>query len=335
MIWHKLKQLWQSLNSDSPSEKSETHKKEDLEGKFYDQCRDFFAEDSPQPRVKPQVTKPSQSQITITPFEPNVEPKLEQNYQTTSEHQVREIEAQPPIIKPLPPRQTQILPPQLKTTKKAPQKPIFQDLSPPRSPQLPQFYPQIKLNQKINTERFKQVIWKDCDDVYRPIDKPIAQFLQESNILAQIAPVYIEKKAYLNIINHLKSDLEREQGGILFGNAYRDPQKGIYVKIVSAIAAPNTLATKAHLEFTAQTWQGIMEYAKEIYLSENIVGWYHSHPNIGVFMSNTDLKTQEAFFYHPWSLSIVYDPVRHEIGYFLGKKAQPIRPVICNSTILN
>lgn len=260
----------------------------------------------------PSPNPENQAKITIKPFELNLQPQP----QISSENSQALL-----------PRKNHILPPKL--TRKTSQKRIGQPLTSVRSPQLPP----IKAP-SIKSEHFKQVIWKDCDDVYRPIDKPFTQFWQEANILPQVNPVYIEKKAYLTIINHLKSDLEKEQGGILFGNAYRDPEKGIYVKIVSAIAAPNTLATKAHLEFTAQTWQGIMDYAKKIELSENIVGWYHSHPNIGVFMSNTDLKTQEAFFYHPWSLSIVYDPVRHEIGYFLGKKAQPVRPVICNSAIV-
>jgi proteasome lid subunit RPN8/RPN11 len=240
-----------------------------------------------------------------------------------------------------------VLPPRLNSGEK---KVVFQELRSPKSVNLPEIGTNIsphfkpifvkpnppKPSPKVSP-RLDQVVWQDCEDVYRPTVKPIAQFLEECNITlsGKISPVYIEKKAYVTIIKHLKSDLQREQGGILFGNAYRDPKRGVYVKIVNAIPANDTLATNAHLEFTAQTWQGIMNYAKEIYLSENIVGWYHSHPNIGVFMSHTDLKTQEAFFSHPWCLSIVYDPVRHEIGYFLGKTARLIHPVIFNSGIFS
>lgn len=305
MIWHKLKQFWHSFNSFSKSSQftefdyddfSLSQKKQENENlDIYGQYKDLFSEEIRESTV----IKLNQPKITITPFQPER------------------------VLKPL------VLPPRLKPKT---QTPIFEDLSPSYLVKLPQIKPQIKAKK---SSRLNQVIWQDCDDVYRPIEKPIANFLKESNLFTQISPVYLEKKAYLSIINHLKSDLEREQGGILFGNAYRDPEKGIYVKVINAVAAPNTLGTKAHLEFTSQTWQGIMDYAKEIYLSENIVGWYHSHPNIGVFMSHTDLKTQEAFFYHPWCVSIVYDPVNHEIGYFLGKKAKPVRPVICSSTILN
>jgi proteasome lid subunit RPN8/RPN11 len=58
-----------------------------------------------------------------------------------------------------------------------------------------------------------------------------------------------------------------------------------------------------------------MDEAKANHPEANIVGWYHSHPNIGVFMSGTDMRTQQAFFYHDWSVSIVYDPVRQDIGF--------------------
>ncbi|GEM_PF-2651286 len=305
MIWHKLKQFWHSLNSSPQSSPCpeldyddfslSQKKKENNQSDIYRQSKDLFSEDI----TKSTAIKLNQPKITITPFQPERGSKLI------------------------------VLPPRLKPKT---QNPVFEDLSPSYRVKLPQIKPQINTKK---TARLNQVIWKDCDDIYRPMEKPIANFLKESNLFTQFSPVYLEKKAYLSIINHLKSDLEREQGGILFGNAYRDPEKGIYVKIVNAVSAPNTLGTKAHLEFTSQTWQGIMDYAKEIYLSENIVGWYHSHPNMGVFMSNTDLKTQEAFFYHPWCLSIVYDPVNHEIGYFLGKKAKPVRPIIFTSTILN
>ncbi len=180
-----------------------------------------------------------------------------------------------------------------------------------------------------NSEQQTQIVWVDSEDVYKPIAKSTTEFRSDRGIIKdKVSRVYIKADALNNLRTHLKSNLKVEQGGILLGNAYEDSFLGIYVEITAAVAAPATIGTGAHLEFTSASWQGIMDYARSRHPQENIVGWYHSHPNIGVFMSGVDMNTQQAFFYHPWCLSIVCDPVRDKIGYFLGEKAEPVTPVI-------
>ncbi|GEM_PF-2438749 len=179
------------------------------------------------------------------------------------------------------------------------------------------------------SEQENQIIWgEDCEDVYKPIQKSIWEFTAERGISNEVRQVYIKEDALADLKSHLASNLRVEQGGILLGNAYRDPEYQIYVEITASVAAPATIGTGAHLEFTPDSWQGIMDYARAEHPQENIVGWYHSHPNLGVFMSGTDMNTQRKFFYHPWCLSIVCDPVRKQIRYFLGQEAVPVKPCI-------
>lgn len=180
-----------------------------------------------------------------------------------------------------------------------------------------------------DSEQQNQIVWVDSEDVYKPIPKKVSEFTAERGIQeAAVSPVYLKAEALNSLKVHLASNLRVEQGGILFGNAYKDPFLGIYVEIIAAVAAPATIGTGSHLEFTPDSWLGIMNYARSEHPDENIVGWYHSHPNMGVFMSGTDMRTQQAFFSHPWCLSIVHDPVSKAIGYFLGETAVPVKPVI-------
>ena len=175
--------------------------------------------------------------------------------------------------------------------------------------------------------QLNQIEWVECEDVYKPTEKPIKEFLAERKVYFTYTQVYILHSALTALTNHLEANTSVEQGGILFGQAYNDSEHGIYVEITAAVPAPATIGTGAHLEFTSDSWQGIMDYAKSTHPEANIVGWYHSHPNIGVFMSGTDMRTQRAFFYHPWCVSIVCDPVRNEIGCFLGEKAMRVKAV--------
>lgn len=178
-----------------------------------------------------------------------------------------------------------------------------------------------------------QIEWVECEDVYKPIQKPIQEFIDEREVNLVFSQVYILKEALEALTKHLEADVSVEHGGILFGQAYTDSEHGIYVEITAAVAAPRTIGTGVHLEFTPETWQGIMNYAKKAHIEANIVGWYHSHPNLGVFMSGTDMRTQRAFFSHPWCVSIIYDPVRNKIGYFLGANAEPVQAFIVNKIL--
>ena len=54
-----------------------------------------------------------------------------------------------------------------------------------------------------------------------------------------------------------------------------------------------------------------------------IVGWWHSHPNFGCFLSSIDLLTQKSFFYKSYQVALVVDPVRNELEFFtLDKSTQ-------------
>jgi proteasome lid subunit RPN8/RPN11 len=49
-----------------------------------------------------------------------------------------------------------------------------------------------------------------------------------------------------------------------------------------------------------------------------VVGWAHSHPDLGAFFSGTDRRTQRAFFSQPWQVGLCVDPVRRTDAWFHG-----------------
>jgi proteasome lid subunit RPN8/RPN11 len=59
---------------------------------------------------------------------------------------------------------------------------------------------------------------------------------------------------------------------------------------------------------------------------EYVVGWFHSHPGIGAFFSDTDRRTQAGFFHHPFSLGWVIDPQRREQAWFVGRMSRALAP---------
>jgi 26S proteasome regulatory subunit N11 len=136
---------------------------------------------------------------------------------------------------------------------------------------------------------------------------------------------FIEKKALESLYDFLAHDTSREHGGVLIGKPYYDTlEKRHFTVIHKAIPALEAEGSSVHMQFTPQTWGFISGIIEQEFPELVIVGWYHSHPGLGVFMSGTDQSTQKAFYNHPWSLAVVVDPVALRAGWFSGADCEPM-----------
>jgi proteasome lid subunit RPN8/RPN11 len=173
------------------------------------------------------------------------------------------------------------------------------------------------------------ITWHDTSDTYQPATLPLSDFLQNTEagrILELTVPehqglrVFIDRDCMNNMQAHAQKDISREQAGILCGHAYVDIDGAHYINVTAAIAV-NTLADSVHFRFQKDSWQQVWE---ELEGSYNILGWYHTHPGMGVFLSPADLRTQELYFAAPWQIALVLDPVRLEIGVFCGREGKDL-----------
>ncbi|MGE0312475.1 MAG: Mov34/MPN/PAD-1 family protein [Lautropia sp.] len=118
-----------------------------------------------------------------------------------------------------------------------------------------------------------------------------------------------------------------ELGGLLIGVAYayppRDasPQRVAHVAIHRAVPANEADATGVSLRMGTSVWQAAQ---RAMAPGERIVGWYHSHPGLTAFFSETDRRTQRAFFAHPWSIGWVVDPWLGDEAFFIGPDCRPL-----------
>ncbi|MHB1205814.1 MAG: Mov34/MPN/PAD-1 family protein, partial [Rhodospirillaceae bacterium] len=107
-------------------------------------------------------------------------------------------------------------------------------------------------------------------------------------------------------------------GGLLVGQAYG----GLNGKAEPQIVAVNRCveskafdSTGVSLRMEAAVW----DLARPLLgPGAAIVGWYHSHPDLGAFFSDTDRTTQRSFFRQAFSVGIVIDPVRKQLKAYLG-----------------
>lgn len=136
--------------------------------------------------------------------------------------------------------------------------------------------------------------------------------------------VVIQQDALKAIHAHGKSILDMEICGFLVGGVFRD-DKGPWLHITGAIEGRHATHHAAQVTFTAATWEYAHEVLERDHPGERIVGWYHTHPDFGVFLSGMDLFIQENFFNLPWQVALVYDPVREDEGFFIWQEGKSER----------
>ena len=114
---------------------------------------------------------------------------------------------------------------------------------------------------------------------------------------------------------HAYSTLTAEVGGMLMGSV-----RGKTTTIDGFIPALSASAEQVTLTFTHDVWEDILAKAAKEFPDKKIVGWYHTHPTFGIFLSEYDLFIQDNFFNNDGNVALVIDPVQGQYGWF-GKNA--------------
>ena len=139
-----------------------------------------------------------------------------------------------------------------------------------------------------------------------------------------VVPVVLRQSIVNHIHLHGQQTTEVEICGVLVGRGYRDEQ-GPFIYIEGAIRGDHAESQVAQVTFTAETWNHIYAIADNAWPEGRILGWYHTHPGFGIFLSGMDLFIHDNFFNSPEQFAIVYDPLSGEEGIFLWKEGQAMR----------
>jgi hypothetical protein len=74
------------------------------------------------------------------------------------------------------------------------------------------------------------------------------------------------------------------------------------------------------LTFTHDAWDEAYQALSLKFPNQSLVGWYHSHPGFGVFMSEYDAFIQQNFFGTQGQYALVVDPLGGRRGWFRWDK---------------
>lgn len=138
----------------------------------------------------------------------------------------------------------------------------------------------------------------------------------------QALRVYVAPDAHAKMHEHASEDTSVEVCGVLVGQWQQDDD-GPYARITASIRGEAATNKFAEVTFTHETWARINQEMDQHHANEAIVGWYHTHPDFGVFLSDRDRFIHEHFFSGPGQLALVIDPVRKTEGFFIWHDGKP------------
>lgn len=151
-------------------------------------------------------------------------------------------------------------------------------------------------------------------------------------------PVYIYNNTLEQIIK-LCRDSSKEIFGYLIGNILKW-KNDLYIIIEEQLFIDDGVYSQqfstSQIEGTAGEYEKEFQKLKNLKKNDNlrIVGWWHSHPNFGCFLSSTDLHIQEYFFPESYQVALVVDPVNDQFKFFtLDKKSGLGYKAISNAII--
>jgi proteasome lid subunit RPN8/RPN11 len=178
----------------------------------------------------------------------------------------------------------------------------------------------------------QKIQWRPHKDTFTPGKADYLQLAQKFGVAApppekplQSPQVWFERDTMRKIRRQLGRDLEKELGGLLYGEVYEDPELQLQIVVVwEALMAEQADGSAVHIRYNEESWENINRQKRLLNPSWTQVGNYHSHPGLGVFLSGTDLANQQSFFPESWQIALVLDPVAGEEGIWAGPQGHPL-----------
>merc|ERR1711871_537687 len=123
--------------------------------------------------------------------------------------------------------------------------------------------------------------------------------------------VYISSLSLLKMLKHARAGVPMEVMGLMLGDFIDE----YTVRCVDVFAMPQS-GTGVSVEAVDPVFQTkMLDMLKQTNRHEMVVGWYHSHPGFGCWLSGVDVNTQQSFeALNQRAVAVVVDPIQSVKG---------------------
>lgn len=133
----------------------------------------------------------------------------------------------------------------------------------------------------------------------------------DSPLVDSSEQVYISSLALLKMLKHGRAGVPMEVMGLMLGEFVDE----YTVRVVDVFAMPQS-GTGVSVEAVDSVFQAkMLDMLKQTGRPEMVVGWYHSHPGFGCWLSGVDINTQQSFeALNQRAVAVVVDPIQSVKG---------------------
>lgn len=135
--------------------------------------------------------------------------------------------------------------------------------------------------------------------------------------------VYISSLALLKMLKHGRAGVPMEVMGLMLGEFVDE----YTVRVIDVFAMPQS-GTGVSVEAVDPVFQTkMLDMLKQTGRPEMVVGWYHSHPGFGCWLSGVDVNTQQSFEQlNERAVAVVVDPIQSVKGKVVIDAFRTINP---------
>lgn len=139
--------------------------------------------------------------------------------------------------------------------------------------------------------------------------------------------VFVTRPAFWECCSHALSDPDNEVGGWLLGKWRYDPRYDRqFVVIDTILPALFTINSSSHLTFTSDSQIALRARQEAEYPDKEVIGWFHTHPHMSVFLSSYDTWLHHHFFPELWQVALVIEPHSETGGFFIRGSGGELDP---------
>jgi len=145
----------------------------------------------------------------------------------------------------------------------------------------------------------------------------------DQNVPDTAETIHISSLALLKMLKHGRAGVPMEVMGLMLGEFVDD----YTIQVVDVFAMPQS-GTGVSVEAVDPVFQAkMLDMLKQTNRPQMVVGWYHSHPGFGCWLSAVDIQTQQSFEQlNKRAVAVVVDPIQSVKGKVVIDAFRTINP---------
>ncbi|NLM12200.1 MAG: LysM peptidoglycan-binding domain-containing protein [Epulopiscium sp.] len=132
--------------------------------------------------------------------------------------------------------------------------------------------------------------------------------------------IYLEDYVYTYLYQYAKLNRGEEKGAVLVG--YYTEEFGDKMAMISGAIQFKSSLAEERTHITEEVMNEVRAKLNKYFPDCELMGWMHTQPGYGIFLTTQDIRLQKEFFGKPYQTLMIIDPIENMEAFFLWDKEE-------------